>query len=281
MVPSRAQIALGLLLWLAAPAAQAATRYVQEPQLEGCRQWEQVEQALLDGKLEGKEARKSFKELWHQVTIDDLPSPKEGLWQWDFPVPGYGEDSFSAQIYSSDKFKFLDGPKFQGHPGVNIYIRDRERKGLDERNGKPAPVVSCTDGVVVSARKFWAETDPNPLGVYVVVLSQEEKRFFYYCNLSKLKVGLGQLVDKGQVLGWVGRTGHDTVKKNLGTHLRFHVLSFDDGLFYPVFPGRALKQAKQLAWPLPEADYRKMPRHRYEIERLPGYSKTPRPESPQ
>jgi murein DD-endopeptidase MepM/ murein hydrolase activator NlpD len=269
VVPQRLKIAALLgLLFPSVPALQAATRFVQEPQLEACRQWEITEQALMDGKLEAKEARRRFKELWRQVTIDDLPSPKEGLWQWDFPVPGYGEDSFSAQIYSVGKYKYLDGPKFQGHPGVNIYIRDRERKGLDERNGKPALVVSCTDGVVVSARKFWNEADPNPLGIYVVILSQEEKRLFYYCNLYRSRVSLGQLVDKGQVIGSVGRTGHDTVKKNLGTHLRFHVHTFDDGLFYPVFPVRALKQAKQLPWPLPEPEYRKIPRHKYEIERL-------------
>jgi murein DD-endopeptidase MepM/ murein hydrolase activator NlpD len=117
------------------------------------------------------------------------------------------------------------------------------------------------------------ESDPNPLGVYVVVLCQDEKRFFYYCNLSKLRVGLGEVVDKGEVLGWVGRTGHDTVSKNLGTHLRFQVFSFDDGLFYPVFPGRALKEAKQLPWPLPEPEYNKIPKQRYEIERLPDHPK--------
>jgi murein DD-endopeptidase MepM/ murein hydrolase activator NlpD len=271
-VPSRSQIALWCCLGAClASRAGAATRFVQEPQLEGCLQWEGVEQGLLDGKIEGKEARKRFKELWSQVTIDDLPPAKEGLWQWDFPVPGYGEDSYSAQIYSAEKFKYLDGPKFQGHPGVNIYIHDRERKGLDERSGKPAPVVSCTDGVVVSARKFWSDTDPNPLGVYVVILCQDEKRLFYYCNLSKLRVSLGELVDKGQVIGYVGRTGADTVRKNLGTHLRFQVFSFDDGLFYPVFPCRALREAKQLPWPLPEPEYRKLPKHLYDIDRLPGH----------
>jgi murein DD-endopeptidase MepM/ murein hydrolase activator NlpD len=266
VLPSSHQIALALLL-LSTPAS-AATRYAQEPQKEACVQWEITEQALMEGSIDGKEARKRFRELWKKVTIDDLPPPKEGLWQWVFPVPGYGEESYSTQIYSPDKYKFLDGPDFRGHPGVNIYIRDRGRKSLDDRSKKPAPVVSSTDGVVVSARKFPAEGEKNRLGIYVVVLSQVEKRFFYYCGLSKLRVSLGQMVDKGQVLGYVGRSDGDTIKKNLGSHLRFHVHSFDDGLFYPVFPGRALKIAKHLPWPLPEADYRKIPRQKYEIERL-------------
>jgi hypothetical protein len=73
----------------------AATRYVQEPQLEACGNWETLEQQVWDGKIDRKEARKQFKDLWSQVTIDDLPPLKEGLWQWDFPVPGYSGDIFS------------------------------------------------------------------------------------------------------------------------------------------------------------------------------------------
>lgn len=271
-MPARPQIILALLL--ACAPLHAATRYVQEPQLEGCNQWQEIEQAVMDGKIDRKEAQRRFKEQWPQVSIDDIRSEKERKWQWVFPVPGSGEDDWSSQSYSPGKYKFYDSPNFQGHPGVNIYIRDANRDGLEDRTQKPAAVVSCTDGVVVSARKFWAETDPNPLGVYVVVLSQEEKRFFYYCNLSKLKVGLGQLVSKGEILGWVGRTGSDTAKKHLGTHLRFHVHSFDDGLFYPVFPGRALKEAYRMPFPLKGPEYRKLPKHLYEIPVTP----TPGPE---
>jgi murein DD-endopeptidase MepM/ murein hydrolase activator NlpD len=247
----------------------AATSYVQEPQAEACRQWEQLEQQVRDGKVDRRTVRAQFQALWPQVTIDDIPSPKEGLWQWDFPMPGYGADDWSSQSYDPSSYKFFDGPDAKGHPGVNIYAHDIHRKGLDDRTGKPIAIVSATDGVVVSARKFWTEADPNPLGVYVCILSQEEKRFFYYAHLSKLKVGLGQLVKKGQVLGWLGRTGHTVIKRNLGTHLLFEVHSFDDGLFYPVYPGRALKEAKQLPWPLPEARYNKLPKHLYEIPVTP------------
>jgi murein DD-endopeptidase MepM/ murein hydrolase activator NlpD len=262
---------LKIILLACALAAQlgATTNYVQEPQAEACRQWEELEQKVWDGKADRKEAHAKFKELWPRVTIDDLPSPKEGLWQWVFPMPGYGADDWSGQSYSPEEFKFADGPAAVGHPAINIYAHDRGRKGWDDRNAKPMVIVSATDGVVVSARKFWTEADPNPLGVYVCVLSQEEKRFFYYAHLSKLKVGLGQLVKKGQVLGWLGRTGTDVLKKNLGTHLRFEIHSFDDGLFYPVYPGRGLKDSKQLPWPLPEPKYNRLPKHLYEIPVTP------------
>ncbi|MES2201101.1 MAG: M23 family metallopeptidase [candidate division FCPU426 bacterium] len=262
-MPAGAQ---GRILTLAllglAGSLSAATRYVEEPQAEACRQWEITEQAVWDGSIDRKDARKRFQELWPNLSITELAPPPEGLWQWVFPLPGYGPDDFSGQSYDPDDFKFYDGPKALGHPAVNIYARDPRRKALDERNDKPIVVVSATSGVVVSARKFWGEGESNPLGIYVCVLSQHEKRFFYYAQLSRLKVGLGQVIDKGQVLGWLGRSGHDLVRKNLGTHLRFEVHSWDDGLFYPVYPGRALKAAERLPWPLPEPDYNKPPKKR-------------------
>ena len=240
---------------LLSPSLRGATRYAQEPQLQACLDWEKTEQALMDGAMSDKEARAKFIELWPLVAIDDMPSPKEGLWQWVFPLPGYGEGDYSAQSYVVNDFRFLDGPRQEGMPGFRIYARDLKRAGLDDRNRKPIPVVSATEGVVVSARKFWKEGDPNPFGVYVCVLSQDEKHFFYYMYMSKLRVSTGQLVAKGEVLGWLGRSGHEVASKRLGTQLRFQVHSFDAGLFYPVYPGRALRVAEALPWPLPDHVY--------------------------
>ena len=247
-----------IFLLLCFPAfLPGTTRYVQEPQREACRLWQDVEQAVWDGTIDRHEARRQFQALWPQIVVDDVPPQPEGRWQWMFPLPGYSEEDYSQESYWADNFKFYDGPVHKGHPAINIYIRDYYRKGIDDRTGKPVAVVSAAEGVVVSARKYWTASDSNPLGIYVCVLSQYEKRFFYYCYLSKLKVGLGQLVNKGQVLGWVGRTGAEVNRDHLGTHLRFQVHHFNDGLFYPVYPGRALRVASHLPWPLEKPNYGK------------------------
>jgi hypothetical protein len=212
-------------------------------------------QALQDGKLDGKGARERFKALWQTIKVDDLPSPKENHWQWMFPLAGH-DAGFFGESYSPDSFRFLDGPKALGHPFLRIYLRDRDRDARDDRNKQLATIVSATDGVVVAAEKFWKEGDPNPWGNYILVLDQQDKMFFLYGHLSKTRVSPGQLVVKGEVLGWLGRTGKDVVAKHLGTHLRFQVHTFDDGLFYPVYPGRALRVAGQVAWPIPEREVR-------------------------
>lgn len=244
---------------LLSAAAGATTRYVDEPQREGTRLWEELEQSVWDGKASPKEARARFKELWPQVSIDDKPSDPVNRWQWAFPLPGYDAEAYGLS-YAPEGYRFYDGPQAKGYPALNIYIRDRQRRGLDDRDGKPVPVVACRDGVVVSARRYWEPSDANPLGVYVCVFDQEQKLFFYYCHLAKLRVSVGELVRKGQLLGTLGRTGKDLQLKRLGTHLRLQVHTFDDGLFYPLYPGRALRTAQHLEWPLKEPDFRRAPR---------------------
>lgn len=250
-----ALLALGISLSSLVAPLRAGSRYVQEPQLEACRLWNETVHALQDGKVDGKAARERFKALWQTIKVDDLPSPKEKHWQWMFPLAGHDASSF-GESYSPEGYRFLDGPRAQGYPGLRIYLRDRDRDGLDDRNKQPAPVVSATDGVVVAAEKFWKEGAVDPWGDYVLVLDQQDKMFFLYGDLAKIRASPGQLVVKGEVLGWLGRTGKDINAKHLGTHLRFQVHTFDDGLFYPVYPGRALRVASQVNWPIPEGEVR-------------------------
>ena len=234
---------------------EAATRFVQEPQAEDCRLWEEAEQGLMSGKLDGHLAQARFKALWTQIVIDDLPSPKEKHWQWMFPLAGHDASAY-GDSYNADNYRYLDGPKAKGYPALRIYLRDVNRDGLDDRTKKPGPVVSASDGVVVSAWKFWKEGDANPYGNYVLVLDQQDKMLYYYANLGKIRVSVGQLVDKGEVVGWLGRTGKDIMAKRLGTQLRFEVHTFDGGLFYPVYPGRALRVAGQVVWPMKDGEVR-------------------------
>lgn len=238
-----------------AAGLQAGSRFAQEPQLEACRVFNEALHALLEGRIDGRAARDSFKSLWNVLKVDDLPPPRAGRWQWTFPLPGHDAGAF-GESYQPDGFRFLDGPAAQGHPYLRIYLRDKDRDGKDDRTQAAAPVVSATEGVVVSSEKFWKEGHPSPWGNHVVVLDQQLKLFFVYGNMGRLRVGPGQLVEKGEVLGWLGRSGRDIAAKRLGTQLRFQVHSFDDGLFYPVYPGRALRVAGQVQWPIPEREVR-------------------------
>jgi murein DD-endopeptidase MepM/ murein hydrolase activator NlpD len=244
-----------LLVCFASSGLRAGSQFVQEPQLESCRLFNEALHALMEGRVDGRAARERFKALWAALKVDDLPPPKEGRWQWMFPLAGHDARCF-GESYEPEHYRFLDGPKAQGYPYLRLYLRDRDRDGKDDRTQQPAPVVSATSGVVVASEKFWKEEDPCPWGDYVMVFDQQLKLFFLYGDLGRLRVGPGQLVEKGEVLGWLGRSGKDIAAKHLGTQLRFQVHSFDDGLFYPVYPGRALRVAGQVQWPIPEREVR-------------------------
>lgn len=244
-----------LALSLLTPSLRAGSRFVQEPQLESCRLFNEALHALTEGRIDGRAARERFKALWPALRVDDVPPPKEGRWQWMFPLAGHDATCF-GESYLPENYRFLDGPKAEGFPYLRLYLRDRDRDAKDDRTQEPAPIVSATSGVVVASEKFWKEGDPCDWGIYVMVFDQQLKLFFLYGNLGKLRVSPGQLVEKGEVLGWLGRTGKGINEKRLGTQLRLQVHSFDDGLFYPVYPGRALRVAGQVQWPIPEREVR-------------------------
>jgi murein DD-endopeptidase MepM/ murein hydrolase activator NlpD len=247
--------ALLILLLCAAAALPGASVYAPEPQLEAVRLWGELEHKVRDGAVTAKEARAEFRRLWPLVRLDEVPAPRPGRWQWVFPVPGSGFRDTAKKSYRGAGYSYYDGPQRRAHPAIDIFVRDRDHDGLDDRNKKPIAVVSCMDGVVVSTQPFWKPEDSNPDGVYACILDQEDGRFFIYARLSKLKVSVGQLVQKGQVIGWVGRSGRDVVKTNMRTHLHLQVHDFADGRFYTLNPLHSLRVARQLTWPLPEPDY--------------------------
>ena len=79
----------------------------------------------------------------------------------------------------------------------------RRHEGIDIMAAKNTKVLSATDGVVVDIRD-------NALGGKVVWIAGPAGSYHYYAHLNKHKSGLdvGDKVDKGDVIGYVGNTGN-------------------------------------------------------------------------
>ena len=107
--------------------------------------------------------------------------------------------------------RFTSGYGTRTHP---IYGGTRTHYGIDIANSIGTPVVSAADGVVSYA---------SPLSTYgnvIMVTHSIDGQTFtsLYAHLSSIKVSVGQVVSKGQIIGALGNTGNST-----GPHLHFEI----------------------------------------------------------
>jgi murein DD-endopeptidase MepM/ murein hydrolase activator NlpD len=89
------------------------------------------------------------------------------------------------------------------------------------------PIHAAKEGVVVEAG-----SGRSGYG-YLVVLDHGEGLQTYYAHMRKILVSPGQYVERGEVLGYMGRTGDST-----GYHLHFEVRQDD----VPINPLRYLSR---------------------------------------
>ncbi len=98
------------------------------------------------------------------------------------------------------------GPRI--HP---IYGTERMHDGIDFGAASGVPIFAASDGVVVSA---------GERGGYgrAVVIDHGESLSTLYAHQSEIAAAVGDQVQRGQVIGYVGSTGYST-----GPHLHFEV----------------------------------------------------------
>ncbi|MEU6864816.1 M23 family metallopeptidase [Streptomyces sp. NPDC046876] len=78
------------------------------------------------------------------------------------------------------------------------------------------PVKAVHDGVVVKAGPNGA--GDGPAYGNAIVIKHADNTYSQYAHLSKIKVSIGQKVDKGALIGLSGNTGNST-----GPHLHFEI----------------------------------------------------------
>ena len=213
-------------------------------QYDPASEWDLLYPKIRDGLISKEEARAKLKEL--ECLLKEFYS-KTGKSKKDdhlcFPLKGYdfhsigGEEGSGYQIKDYD---FLDGNQHKGHPGHDIFIRDKNQDGLDDRTGRPVEVISTSSGIVVSINFNWDASSPIRGGNYIWVYESIESRYFYYAHLDKIFVKVGQAVFKGEQLGTVGRTGVNAYPKRSPTHLHFTVHQSIDGYPTPINPYKEL-----------------------------------------
>jgi len=120
--------------------------------------------------------------------IDDLPEISEGT----FTAPAEG--------YITSRFRPPHRPK---HHGVDI-----------GSGGKHVPIVSVADGVT---RKSYYSPSYGHV-VYIVHQINGQQYETVYAHMTKREIGVSKKVKKGQLIGYMGNTGHSK-----GIHLHFEM----------------------------------------------------------
>ena len=154
-----------------------------------------------------------------------------------FPLKGYSFHFIGGKGgsgYEPKGYDFFDGNDHGGHPGHDIFIRDKNQDGLDDITGKPVEVLSVSPGMVVSVNADWKPSSPLRGGNYIWIYEPIKSRYYYYAHLNNISVRIGQIVPKGYCLGTVGRTGVNAYPKRSATHLHFVVHQSINGYPKPI-----------------------------------------------
>lgn len=162
-----------------------------------------------------------------------------------FPVAGYGPASGErGRNYQHGHYDYYGSNRRGLHSAHDLFIRDRDQDGRDDRTGKPVAVVAFSAGMVVATNTGWTPQSPLKGGNYVWIYDPLTDRFCYYAHLSRVDVRPGEVVKAGARLGLVGRTGKNAYARRSPTHLHFMVVAWDHGRMTPVNPWRALLRAR-------------------------------------
>jgi peptidoglycan LD-endopeptidase LytH len=236
----RAVIALLVVLPIVArPCSEAAA--VQRRETGGdrgaesaARQFDALYADIRDGKIAREAARARVRALLPTIKQDFYArggndAPREA---WRFPVEGYAANSIGGKDgsgYLPNGYDWFEGYKSKGHPGHDIFIRDRNQDELDDATGKPVNVRSMSSGIVVAYAPEWNPDSILRGGRYLYIYDPSQNGIFYYAHQRSLQVKPGDIVSPGQVIATVGRSGHNAAAPRSPTHLHVMFLAIDTG----------------------------------------------------
>jgi len=198
-----------------------------------CRDFDAVYAQIRDQTIDRAAAAARVRDLLPRIHAYAGQHGGGGSEPWRFPLEGYGAESIGGTDgsgYRPDGYDWFDGRNSKGHPGHDLFIRDRNQDSLDDRTGRPVTVLSIAAGVVVATAPNWDPESGLRGGRYVYVYSPAEHGFFYYAHNASLLVKPGDVVRAGTPIATVGRSGRNAAMKRSPTHLHVMFLAVgDDG----------------------------------------------------
>lgn len=211
-----------------------------------CVKLNQLNSQILEGKIKKQDAVAPFKTLIAQLKKNaDLPKTDN----WTFPLQGYKASAVGGvkgNGYSDKGYNFFDGNKHLAHPAHDIFVRDKNQDGIDDKTLQPINVLAVADGIVLACSNEWDVNSSLRGGRYIWLYHPQLNIISYYAHNREILVTPGDKVKQGQKIAEVGRTGFNAFKKRSPTHLHFGAYKLDTGLPVPFncYPQLAKAQTK-------------------------------------
>lgn len=203
-----------------------------------CMAYNKLNNKIRDGAISKADALKEMNALMPLLatyyTNRGGQSAIKHLSLWHFPVKGYDSKAIGGKNgngYLTSGYDFFTGNKHGGHPAHDIFIRDTNQDGLDDKTGKEVQVLSVFDGLVVATETAWKTGSAQRGGNYIWIYDLAQNLLVYYAHNNKVLVRPGDMVKAGMPIATVGRTGTNAAKKRSPTHLHFMTLRLYNG--YP------------------------------------------------
>jgi hypothetical protein len=209
-----------------------------------CEEWNHLYQQSRDFRMEPAAAQAAFAPL-HQRLRETYGKTGVGGEERFYPVLGY-DASWGVQgtAYRPRGYQFFSGNRQGIHPSLDLFILDKNQDNLDDRSQEPVSIVAFSGGVGVGVNEEWEFPSAQRGGKYVWIFDPGTNRYSYYAHLAQVDVRLGQIVQAGETLGRLGRTGLNAYKKRSPTHLHLTVLTYRQGEMLPYNPWSELLRAR-------------------------------------
>ena len=202
-----------------------------------CNKWNALDKKIIFVQIDKEEGAKLL-ELYERALVKYFIA-KGGRYfkrsDWVFPLKDFTSVSHrdNGNDYRLSTYDYFQGSDTKGHPAHDIFILDSDKDLLDDSTGKPVDVVSMSGGIVVAIDTTWRPGSFLRGGQYVKIFDPATYKYFYYSHLSVVSVLPGDLVNPGDKIGEVGRTGRKTILPGGKTHVHVALLKSVKGYPYP------------------------------------------------
>lgn len=201
-----------------------------------CDKWDELDKKIVTLQIDKDEALELLEKYEKEIVkyFNSNNGKRVKREDWVFPLTGYTSVKHrdNGVDYRRSTYDYFQGSNSKGHPAHDIFILDDDKNLLDDSTGKPVEVVSMSSGVIAAVDTTWQPGSMLRGGKYVKVFDVTNMKIFYYSHLSQVNVKPGDIINAGDKIGEVGRTGRRTILPEGKTHLHVGLLSSEDG--YPV-----------------------------------------------